>query len=265
MRTALALLSLSLSLAACGGGSAGLPTGEEPAAPPLPLSPPPFMDGYFSTVRSVGAWPSDSTMIAVPSYSHDPSGVGKEMSQRNIWVWLSAHHCFANPPSQWEECWAKTKQWAAPLFSTGRVLGVYVIDEPFGGEVGGITPSHVEAAVARVRSEGYRTMSAEVYGIYKRMWEGQKYAPSVDFFGLTAYYGTKTEWVEDRMRENPRINLVFSSSDGDEEWEALAARTHARGLFRWSFDMGAAGEGRDPEAHSQALHHLRAKLFMEVR
>jgi hypothetical protein len=46
--------------------------------------------------------------------------------------------------------------------------------------------------------------------------------------------------VADRYREDGRLNVVFCSSDDDSDGRRLAATARARGLFRWSLDMGAA-------------------------
>lgn len=208
------------------------------------MAPPVFMDGYFTTARSHEAWADGSTQIIVPSWGDPIAAAAETMRTRNVFAFVSAHHCFGNKPELWEACWKQTKDWMAPALATGRVVGVYVIDEPLGGEIGGITPAHVEAAIARVRADGFKTAMAEVYPVYNRIYRELGYRPSADFFGLTAYYGTKTDWVADRFREDPSLNLVFASSADDAEWEELARRVHARGLFRWSLDLGAASRDR---------------------
>jgi predicted acyl esterase len=126
----------------------------------------------------------------------------------------------------------------APLEATGRVLGVYVIDEPLHN---GISQGDAAAAVARVRADGYRTMVAETYSMYAKTLRetGSRLDFGADWYGLTAY-DTKPEWVADRYREDGRLNVVFCSSDDDSDGRRLAATARARGLFRWSLDMGAA-------------------------
>lgn len=226
---------LALLLAACGGSSPTSPVGaSEPPAlvAPQPAAPPAFMDGYFTTPRSHGAWAPGSTQVIVPSFGEDAAAAAEGLQRAGAFAFISAHHCFGNPPAYWEPCWTKTKAWMEPIERTGRVLGIYVVDEPFHN---GITQPNIEAAVAIVRAAGYRTMVAESYPMYAR----GRYVPPVDFFGLTAYY-TPPAWTVDRYREEPRLNVVFASSADDDEAMALARSAGARGIFRWSLDMGAA-------------------------
>lgn len=231
---AAALLSLAVGCGR-GGGPTDPTAGQEGAFPaaggPVYVAPPGRMEGYFTTARSHELWAAGSTQVIVPSWGDPIGAAAVTMRERGVWAMVSAHHCFGGPPAGWEECWAKTRAWMRPAEETGRVVGVYVVDEPLHN---GVPKERVEAAIARVRADGYRVMVAETYARYAG---GGRWVPPVDWFGLTAYE-TKPGWVADRYREEPRLNVGFASSD-----EAGCA-VGAAGCFRWSLDMGAADRGR---------------------
>ena len=125
-----------------------------------PVAPPAYMDGWFATARSAGAWAEGSTTIIVPSWGDDAEGAARTLVERHAFALVSAHHCFGNPRREWEVCWNKTRAWMAPIERTGRLLGVYVVDEPLHN---GVTREAIEEAVAIVRAAGYRTMVAETF------------------------------------------------------------------------------------------------------
>ncbi len=238
MKRATMAVVILTTLAGCGGGSVTAPTDVPEPTPAAPVAPPALMDGYFSTPRAAGAWTEGQTYVVIPSWGDDAQAAAAALSQRHAFALVSAHHCFSGKRAEWDACWAKTRAWMAPLEATGRVLGVYVIDEPLHN---GVSHGAAAAAVARVRADGYRTMVAETYSMYAKTLRetGLRLDFGADWYGLTAY-DTKPEWVADRYREDGRLNVVFCSSDDDADGRRLAATARARGLFRWSLDMGAA-------------------------
>lgn len=243
MKRAMAVVVILTTLVGCGGGSVTAPADVPEPSLAAPVAPPAFLDGYFSTPRAAGAWAEGQTYVIVPSWGDNAHAAAAALSQRHAFALVSAHHCFGGKRAEWEACWAKTRAWMAPLEATGRVLGVYVIDEP---SHNGINDAAITAAIERVRADGYRTMVAETYARYCQddpatlepcdrgdTYRTRHYSPPADWFGLTAY-GVSDEYVRDRYREDPRLAIGFASSDSP---GCVAGRT---GCLRWSLDMGAA-------------------------
>lgn len=228
---------MALALAGC--SSKASITGSDPvvtAAEPAPqVAPPARMDGYFATARSAGDWAPGSTTIIVPSWGEDAAAAARALEAGRSFALVSAHHCFGGPRSAWDACWEKTRAWMAPIERTGRLLGVYVLDEP---SHNGVPDDAILAAVATVRAAGYRTMIAETYARYAGAggWKARGFVPPVDWFGLTAY-DTPAGWVADRYREDSRLNVAFILA-GD-----AVPVLPVVGVFRWSLDIASAHGG----------------------
>ena len=234
------LCALVLAFTGCGGsGEVGGPSdGSSPAPAVMAPVAPARMVGYFVTPAGArDAASPGGVNIVLPSWGQDAGAVASSLVASNAFALVSAHHVFSNPPDTWERDWQHTKEWMAPIQSTGRLLGIYVIDEPFGGEIR-VSRGNVEAAVARVQADGYRTMVAEVFHWYRA--KGQ-WRPPVTWFGVTAYYD-KFDYVEDAYRNDPNLDVVFGTTQDEEPWRELAAR-RGKHLFFWSWDLGAARLG----------------------
>ena len=70
----------------------------------------------------------------------DPTAEAARITaERRVSLLLSVHHCFWWDGAVWAGCLARTREWAAPLIATGRVVGIYGPDEPMGGGMQQIT------------------------------------------------------------------------------------------------------------------------------
>lgn len=238
---AVMLVLAVMFLIGCGGSSVtgtdeGIVSTGVPALSTPTVAPPPYMDGFFATPRNTAHWVEGKTYIVVPSWSDDVEAVKRALVEKHAFAFVSAHHCFGGKKDGWADCWARTREgWVKPIASTGRLLGVYVVDEPMHN---GISSELAAGAVSVVAAQGYATMVAEAYPQYARVARetGRPVDYGADWFGLTAY-NAKPEWLEDRMHENPKLNVVFSLGTQSDEFEPVA-RKMARGMIRWSLDMG---------------------------
>lgn len=258
---AIAVLCLTLFAGGCGRGSLTGPSAvpQEPSEASVvkstpSVTPPAYMDGYFSTARSSADWAPGSTQIILPTWSDPIAQAAKDMATNNSFAFVSVHHCFGPGRTDTMQCLDKTKTWMQPVVDVGRLLGIYGPDEPMGGEIKDVKRGDIDSFIAQIRSvfPGRSIMMAEVYDTYVIHYrEGGRwspaggYFPAVDYFGLTGYYMGNPEWMMDVVRENPRINVFFASSYPAQQydWDTLAHRAGAKGIFRWSLDLGAAMRG----------------------
>lgn len=226
-------------------GTTPVPTPNVGASVAQAVQPPGFMDGYFTTAKSHAVWDSGSTQIILPSWGDPIAEAAADMQARHVYAFVSVHHCFGPGRSDTAACLHQTHEWAAPAIAAGRVVGVYGPDEPMGGEIKGVTLAYIDSFIAQVRAEfpGFPIMMAEVYMSWQRDYAPVHYFPQVEYFGLTAYYIGNPDWLVDYVRSEPRINMVFASTApaGGYDWDGLAHRVGARGIMRWSLDLGAAG------------------------
>lgn len=233
-----------LALIACGGGAVS-PSGTAPTPQPAPAPPPPpsFYDGYFSTAKpsATALWDEGRTYVIVFSWDEDAAAAARTLQERRAFAFVSVHTCFHHGSLDLE-CYGKARAWMQPIVDTGRFLGLFGPDEP---SLNGISPAETTAAVARFKADGYRTMVAEVWRWYvKARHEGAPLDYGADLYGLTAY-DDKPEYVVDEHRLNPHLNVMFvSTAESDTSARSRAAQVGARGLIRWSLDMGAARHGR---------------------
>jgi hypothetical protein len=196
------------------------------------------MRGYFvSGAGLIGRAQPGQTYIVVPSWGEDAAAIAAELERKDAWALVSAHHVFGNPRHTWAGDWARTRAWFQPIERSGRLLGVYVVDEPFHNGIAGGQAS-IEDAVAMVRGAGYRTMIAETYA----MWRRFHYRPPVDFFGITGYEPDPFFRVQEAYADS-KLNVVFGSASEPAKWCSPAMTASKVGCFLWSMDMGTADSG----------------------
>lgn len=236
--------TLSTMAALVLGGCGSSPTGPSPIPDtPTPIADiptqPAFMHGWFvSSAGAPSACTPGSTMIVVPSYDHDPQVVADAMTEQGCFAWVSAHYAFQGPHgvNGWEHHWRQTVEWMRPIQATGRLLGVFVLDEPFGGGYR-IRAADAQRAMEIVQAAGYQTMAVETYQAYKLY--GAPYAVNADYFGVTYFVGGTPDYGRNLYQQDSALNIVFAPREADQAWCDFAREDpDVEGCFVWSLDMG---------------------------
>lgn len=246
----LALLAIVGALASCGGGQPTAPTqepGPQAATGPVQVPLPAHLYGAFVASADVpeAAAHAGNVVLVVPSYADRAADVTAALRATGKVAILSAHHVFGGPQAQWEQGWAQTKAWAAGM----PVAAVLVVDEPLHG---GIPAGVRDAAIARVRADGYTTMTTE--GVDRAIAAPR---PPVDVYGVTCYWWPGPgSWSYDRCAaaygDRPQWDLVIGQAWDDRGFEVKTATVRAwaalgrtrRGtifwVWRWAGQRGIA-------------------------
>jgi hypothetical protein len=181
------------------------------------------MQGYFvSSGGAPRAITPGSVSIVVPSWGDSAEAIAAALTTRGAWALVAVADQQVGGGD-----WPRTRAWLAPIERTGRLVGIYVADEPF---LNGWTQAQVSSALAPVSAAGYRTMVAEASGSYTG-WR-----PPSTWFGLTAYYDPLL-WTLKRYQEDPGLNVVFGDRAAEGKWRDFAGWV-GKPLFLWSLDMG---------------------------
>lgn len=237
---------LTVFLSGCGGGAsvsgpseigthqdaAGATQGPLDGSQVVPL--PSKLYGAFVASLDVpeAAANGGSVVLVLPSYADDAREVASALRANGKVAILSTHHVFGGPKAGWEAGYARTMEWAAPL--RGLVAAIYVVDEPLSW---GMPRADLEAAIARVRRDGWRTMVAETAEIALK-----GYRPPVDLFGVTCYdwpgHGARTlEQCREAYRTHPEWNVAIGQGF---DWHERSG-TPAEQVRAWA----EIGRGRD--------------------
>jgi len=227
-----------------------------------------FAVGAFAASRDApeAAAHEGNVVLVVPSYAEDAEAVALALEASDKQAILSAHHVFGGPRDQWEDGWAQTLQWAAPLRSRGLVAAIYVVDEPLAN---GIPAAERDEAIAIVRTAGYKTMIAEYIGNARNDVTGPQ---QVDYYGVTAYDPPLSlEQALTEYRNHPQWNFVvgqgfdLQSANGTPQqqfaaWIDVARDTRRAGVvfwvWRWPNQTGIAD---DPEYLAAYDDQVRAR------
>lgn len=234
---------LSVMFFGCGGSGSVVGPSDSPAPTPPPTSQradlPSWIYGAFAASEDVpeAAAHAGSVVLVIPTYADDPRRVASALRANGKVAIVSAHHVFGGPKSGWESGWQKTKEWMAEL----PVAAVLVVDEPLHN---GIPAADRDEAIARVRADGYRTMTTET--VDRALISGTR--PPVDLFGSTCYYWPGPgSWSQDRCltayASHPSWDVVIGQSYDDysfeldpasfSKWVQMARSSGKRGVLFW--------------------------------
>jgi hypothetical protein len=232
---------LTLAAAGCGrGGGVTGPTSppETTGAPPVaqrPVDLPRSLYGAFAASGDVPevAANGGNVVLVVPTYADDARVVASALRANGKVAILSAHHVFSGSETTWEQGWAATKRWAEPF--ADLIGAIYVVDEPLSW---GMPREAVERAIARVRTDGYRTMVAETAEMALKGWR-----PPVDLFGVTCYdwpgHGSRTlTQCREAYRSHPGWNVAIGQGF---DWHARSGTPYAQ-VKAWA-EIGRERDG----------------------
>jgi len=244
-RDALYVLAVGAALLtlAAGCGGSGPTSPSDPAAPEPTVARtadlPANVYGAYTASGDVpeAAANGGNLVIVIPSYADDANRIADALRANGKLAILSAHHVFGNSRAWWEDGkgWEQTKRWAEPFRSL--TAAVLVVDEPLHN---GVPAADRDAAIARVRADGYRTMTTE--------WVDQAVRsarPSVDLYAVTCYFWPGPgSWSMDRCAEAYRTHPDWNLVNGQafDAYEGAGNGSVDSQIARWA-EIGRARAG----------------------